>query len=218
MESIPVPLKLGAILAASLLMTCLCFMVMYALISTDARRQNVITPSLVTPVVVEPRLDRTLEELRRKPRRVIPAEIPPEPHGKPLRLATPVAVRAEIPSRSSIAELMGTDQIELSLDPPLQDIVPLYVVQPVYPFKAVMKNIEGYVVVSFTVRENGSVINPSIVDSEPGDIFDQAALSAMSKFRFQPRRAGVDNIAVPNLELKFVFELDGVAMNIGQLE
>jgi protein TonB len=48
-----------------------------------------------------------------------------------------------------------------------------------------MKEIEGFVVVEFTVRENGTVSNPMVVSSEPDILFDDAALHAVARFKFK---------------------------------
>ena len=71
-----------------------------------------------------------------------------------------------------------------------------------------MKEIEGYVVVNFGVRENGTVKNPVVVESSPGSLFDEAALSAIDKFRFHPRTHLGDPLAVDDVRMRFVFELN----------
>ena len=94
------------------------------------------------------------------------------------------------------------------MTPPVKDLAPMFVVHPIYPFAAVMKEIEGYVLVQFSVRENGSVADAIILESEPRSTFDDAALSAIRKFKFQPREVGGDPIPVEKIQLRFAFTLE----------
>ena len=58
---------------------------------------------------------------------------------------------------------------------------------PVYPEKALRDQIEGFAEVRFGVSETGAVIDASVVYSEPGETFDQAALEALLMSRYRPR-------------------------------
>jgi len=57
---------------------------------------------------------------------------------------------------------------------------------PQYPPSALMREQEGYVEVLFDVELDGSVSNASVIESKPPRIFDRAATSAVSRWRFQP--------------------------------
>ena len=61
-----------------------------------------------------------------------------------------------------------------------------YYVTPKYPRSAQRKNVTGAVEVSFTVSTNGTVTEISILRAEPEDTFNQAAMNAVAKWRFQP--------------------------------
>ncbi len=59
-------------------------------------------------------------------------------------------------------------------------------VQPAYPARAVAGKIEGWVDVEFTVAETGKVQDVSVrAASNPG-VFDDAAVKAVSQWRYQP--------------------------------
>jgi TonB family protein len=60
----------------------------------------------------------------------------------------------------------------------------------VYPPDAKAKHVEGYVVVSYDVTEEGTVTNARVVESKPPGIFDDAALAAVATWKFDP---AVDN-------------------------
>ncbi|HJX34944.1 MAG TPA: energy transducer TonB [Desulfatiglandales bacterium] len=59
-------------------------------------------------------------------------------------------------------------------------------IEPQYPFQAKKNNIEGSATLRFIVNTNGDVVEPKISKSEPPDIFDEAALQAIVKFKFKP--------------------------------
>jgi protein TonB len=59
-------------------------------------------------------------------------------------------------------------------------------VAPRYPRSAQRRNITGWVDVSFTVNRGGNVVDVGILDSNPGDVFNEAATEAVSQWRFEP--------------------------------
>ena len=59
-------------------------------------------------------------------------------------------------------------------------------VAPRYPRAAQRRNITGWVDVSFTVNRGGNVVDVGILDSTPGDVFNEAAQEAISQWRFEP--------------------------------
>ena len=66
------------------------------------------------------------------------------------------------------------------------EIIPIVRINPGYPRGAAENRIEGFVTAEFTITESGSVADIVVLDSEPGEIFDQAATDALSKWRFKP--------------------------------
>jgi TonB family protein len=56
----------------------------------------------------------------------------------------------------------------------------------VFPPAAKEQRVEGYVVVSYDVTAEGTVVNAKVVESAPPGIFDEAALAAVRTWRFQP--------------------------------
>ena len=59
-------------------------------------------------------------------------------------------------------------------------------VQPVYPMKAVNNKIEGWVDVEFTVTEAGKVNDVSVRASSIPGVFEDAAVKAVSQWRYKP--------------------------------
>ena len=67
------------------------------------------------------------------------------------------------------------------------NVIPLVRIPPQYPMRAARRNIEGWVKVEFTITESGTVKDAVVVESQPSDIFDQAALRAISKWKFKAK-------------------------------
>ena len=57
---------------------------------------------------------------------------------------------------------------------------------PCYPDSAYKAKVEGAVIVSIIIDEEGNVTDAEIQDSRPEKIFDQVALDAASGCRFEP--------------------------------
>jgi TonB family protein len=59
-------------------------------------------------------------------------------------------------------------------------------VQPAYPRKAEQGAVEGWVEMDFTVAESGAVIDITVRASNPSGVFEQAAIGALSQWRYKP--------------------------------
>jgi protein TonB len=68
-------------------------------------------------------------------------------------------------------------------------------VNPAYPYAARQKNLEGVVIVRFLVDVEGKVTRASVVQANPTQIFDQAALEAVRKWRFAPAQLDGEKVA-----------------------
>lgn len=67
------------------------------------------------------------------------------------------------------------------------DLIPIVQIEPQYPREALIECVGGVVNLRFTVLEDGSVQDPSIVSSQPPRMFDRAALRAILRWKFKPR-------------------------------
>lgn len=88
---------------------------------------------------------------------------------------------------------------------PSSDLIPLIKSKPKYPLRAQSRNIEGWVIVEFTITPTGSVIDAKVTDAKPKGIFDSAALKAIVKWKFKPKvenGKAVAQRAVQRLEFK----------------
>ncbi len=59
-------------------------------------------------------------------------------------------------------------------------------IDPVYPFKARRRNIEGQVMLEFLVNPDGRVEEITVVSAAPQGVFEESAKDAVRKWRFSP--------------------------------
>ncbi|MEE8107721.1 MAG: energy transducer TonB [Gammaproteobacteria bacterium] len=74
------------------------------------------------------------------------------------------------------------------------DVIPIVRINPQYPRDALMAGTEGFVEIEFTIMEDGSVADASVIKSEPRRIFNRSALRAIYRWKFKPRI--IDGVAV----------------------
>lgn len=74
---------------------------------------------------------------------------------------------------------------------------------PQYPAEAAAKQIEGYVTVGFRVAADGSVEDLRVIESQPPQIFDQAARRAVSRWNFGPAQGEETRSDEQRLRLNF---------------
>ncbi len=88
------------------------------------------------------------------------------------------------------------------------DFLPIVKVAPQYPRRALQKGIEGHVTVEFTVTALGTVIDIKVIDANPPNIFNRAAMNAAKKFKYKPKIVDGKAQAVTGVRNIIRFELD----------
>jgi TonB family protein len=105
---------------------------------------------------------------------------------------TGVVASAPAPSSQSSgsASVTSPPSMPATPAPAPVDIVPAKLVKRVTPVVsgAVPRKAEGFVVVSIEITETGRVGSVAIVESTPAGVFDEAALNAVRKWQYEPRR------------------------------
>ena len=76
-----------------------------------------------------------------------------------------------------------------------------------YPHDAKTQGIEGYVVLEFVVTRTGSTADAVVVESSPPDVFDNAALNAVQRFKYKPRVVDGKPVEVAGVRNRVSFEL-----------
>ena len=67
------------------------------------------------------------------------------------------------------------------------DVIPVVRVAPSYPNRAKQARIQGYVTMEVTIRPDGTVADAKVMESDPPRLFDDAALTAMRRWKFRPK-------------------------------
>jgi protein TonB len=178
---------------AGLAVALLLFLFMHTLISGGQRsRASAVGGKVVDFIRVRP------DEMTRLKDRVPPKK-PPEPKKPPppprVKLADtskppPVALNMEMP-RVSVPVSTGSGPYIGQWtpgDPASEgDVIPIVRIDPQWPREALLNGTEGWVMVEFTITQDGSVTDPTVLQSEPRRLFDRNAIRAILKWKFKPR-------------------------------
>lgn len=141
---------------------------------------------------------RLTERERREPEPPPQDEQPPQPPeievdtAAPQRIAPQIAFAVPELSMAMSGPYIGP----VRQGPADRDFMAISRMPPQYPYRAKRKGIEGWVKVSFLITEQGSVQDVILIDSEPKNVFDQAATRAVQKWKFKPRIENGKPVAV----------------------
>lgn len=67
------------------------------------------------------------------------------------------------------------------------EVIPIVRIEPQYPRDALLRRIEGWVQLRFTINPDGSVSDPVVIAAEPPRIFNREAQRAILRWKFRPR-------------------------------
>ncbi|MBL6986389.1 MAG: energy transducer TonB [Methylobacter sp.] len=154
---------------------------------------------------VEKPPEKKVEQVQQKPQ----PRKKPQPKKQPVVQKVPV-VMPEIPKldipvsavKSNAPVVNVPPRAEKAADTVKRDssagvsagVIPLERVPPKYPRRAASRHIEGWVKVEFTITTDGNVEGAVVVAAQPADVFDDAALKAISRWKFKEKI--VDGVAV----------------------
>jgi len=68
-----------------------------------------------------------------------------------------------------------------------RDVVPLVRIEPEYPARALQRGIAGWVLLRFTITPIGTVKDAVVIDASPKKVFDDAAVAAVSRWKYNPK-------------------------------
>ncbi|MGI2258944.1 TonB family protein [Shewanella sp. GXUN23E] len=194
------------ILLGALMMTLLMFVFMARLVNNrfDDAGARVVTQPLnwqFTPPPVTPR------EVRPKPARMKPVPTIPKTGN--------TGSFVEGPKSSLLTDFVPP---QLPTVPVTDDkrlygqenrmAVPVVQIAPEYPIKAAQEGIEGFVVLSFDVRADGSVHNIEVIEAEPRRLFNNAAIKALKSWRYSPQIVDGQPVAQPNQWVRLDFHME----------
>jgi len=171
-----------------------------SLVSTPNQQVPVTPPSPPKP---EPPKKQPEKKPLKKKTPVIPkqAELPkPQPIAdeKPSAMPTAAVIAPQPVSRPAPAVVSTEPRISTG-------VIPLERVPPKYPMRAANRHIEGWVKIEFTITTDGTVEDAVVVEAEPVEVFDDAALKAINQWKFKEKivnGVAVEQRAVQTLQFK----------------
>jgi protein TonB len=86
------------------------------------------------------------------------------------------------------------------------DVIPIVRPSPEYPQSQITRGTEGWVQVRFTVTTVGTVKDAVVVAAEPRQVFDNAALKAIARWRYNPKVE--DGVAVERVGLQTIIRFE----------
>jgi protein TonB len=163
--------------------------------------------------------DQALETKKRKPKKPPPPdEPPPDVPPQNFNVAVDNAGFSMAGMDASVNINVGGGGFGISDG----DYLPIVKVQPQYPRRALSRGMTGWVIVEFTVTEQGTVQNAVAVENcgwiknarkegecvdNPNSVFDSAAIKAASKFKYKPKVIDGNPVETAGVQNKITFEL-----------
>lgn len=156
------------------------------------------------------RRDTDVRTIKRdKPVREKPAETPTTPQVARVsfsRAGTEILAPNLLapPSIDAKASLSGGLSVSVGTD---QDVMPLVRINPDYPPRAQSRGLQGWVVVQFTITPAGTVKDAKVVDADPKGVFDEAAVNAVSRWKYTPKVEEGVPVERRGVQVKLTFKL-----------
>ena len=134
-----------------------------------------------------------------------PPEAPPETPPQDLDNIDPDAPTINIaaPQISADTSIGGPGGMNIAEG----DYLPIVRVAPVYPTRALSRELEGFVDMSFTVTATGTVKDPIVLQST-SSLFERAAIRAVLKFKYKPRVVDGVPVEVVGVKTRITFQLE----------
>jgi len=180
-----------------------------SLVSAPTQKAEITPPAPPKPVPPKP------EPPKKQPvKQPVKKKAPVVPKQAELPKPQAVAEEKPAPSNPAPAPAVSTPQpvsrpapaAVVKSEPRISTgVVPLERVPPKYPARAASRHIEGWVKIEFTITTSGEVENAVVVEAEPPEIFDDAALKAINQWTFKEKTVNgvaVEQRAVQTLQFK----------------
>jgi periplasmic protein TonB len=103
---------------------------------------------------------------------------------------------------------MASSRLALSVGGSDRDVTPLVRINPDYPPVALQRRIEGWVVVQFTITTAGTVRDAKAVQAQPQQVFEDAAVKAVSRWKYNPRIEEGSAVERRGVQVKLMFRLE----------
>ncbi len=132
---------------------------------------------------------------KRMPKKPPPPDAPPPPPRIQVAasdMAPPMDINMDVPAidipmGGGSGPFIGSWSSRTSDGAMDGDVIPIVRIEPQYPREALLKGMEGWVKLAFTIQEDGSVCDVAVVEAEPARVFNRNAVRAVLRWKFKPR-------------------------------
>jgi protein TonB len=183
------------------------WMMPYMIETTDRQLDKSGSASLVD--FVRLRRDETIHRRELKPSKPLPPQAPPPlpsaPQFESLNPNVETIAISATPAETDI-ELSSAG---FSLGVGEGDYLPIVKVAPIYPQRALLRGVEGYCVVQYTVTRNGTIRDPFVIEDQcTSSLFHRPSLQAALKFKYKPRVMDGQAVEVPGVQNRFTYVIE----------
>ncbi|MEM7101053.1 MAG: energy transducer TonB [Pseudomonadota bacterium] len=137
-----------------------------------------------------------------------PIPEPIKPEAEPPTIREPVIGRGTEIVGSTKWPVPGSAEHVFDLAPADGELTPIVTVAPDYPRRQLAQGIEGWVLIEFAVDKLGRVVDPFVVDAQPGSAFNQAALKAVLRYKYRPKIVHGKAVEVAGVRQRIHFQLN----------
>lgn len=141
-----------------------------------------------------------IEIIRETPKK--PDEVKPTPPKPEIRDPENTGIAHGIPT-GEYEKPDYSGNIAHNFDVPIEQ----FIVTPRYPGRALARNIEGFVQLRFDVNKIGATENIEVVRAEPTGYFENAAIAAAERWKFQPKTEDGEPVYFRGLSKVVTFEI-----------
>ncbi|KKO46912.1 energy transducer TonB [Arsukibacterium ikkense] len=186
--------------------TFLLFLIMALLIKGSGERRAPEQERIVVEInTTPPDSDTQVRRPPPPPPPPPPAEPPKTPQPEPEQTNTAGAVGFNMPGMDLGANVGLNNPGSLLRD---GDATPIVRIEPRYPVQAARDGLQGWVRLSFTIMEDGSVDNVEVLEAEPRRVFDREAIRALRRWKYSPKVVDGKPMQQPGQQVQLDFTLD----------
>lgn len=172
-------------------------------------------------MVMQEQDSQSQRRLRKLPE---PPEVPESPQElmQPQSLSTPVTSTAlsQVEASQAVLDInVALSDFGVAVNMPTintaigndigqqQQAMPLYRAEPAYPARLLKRRVEGFVVMSFTISEEGKPEDIEVVQAEPTKAFVRSAVQALRNWKYQPKIEGGKAVKQGGQKVKIEFKI-----------